>query len=257
MIERARAEADGIVAKAEADAAALVERRTRMAEDKIAAAERAALDEVRAKAAQAATAAAETPDPRQGRRRGRQGHGRRDDRGIGRRRPLALCRSWLGALALPPGPVQRPLQPLVRHVGEAHHGRAAAPPGAGRRAERLRLRLHRQLLLLGQQHHRAGALRRRMQSVAKILPPTRKSGWPICARSSAPGKERAIRRKSSALAMARGLSRWRRRAECLNPLRDRKARRPQTASTRRRRPTPSAARTRPISRRGWRRSGRW
>lgn len=60
MIERARAEADGIVAKAEADAAALVERRTRMAEDKIAAAERAALDEVRAKAAQAATAAAES-----------------------------------------------------------------------------------------------------------------------------------------------------------------------------------------------------
>jgi F-type H+-transporting ATPase subunit b len=60
MIERARAEADGIVAKAEADAAALVERRTRMAEDKIAAAERAALDEVRAKAARAAAAAAET-----------------------------------------------------------------------------------------------------------------------------------------------------------------------------------------------------
>ena len=59
MIERARAEADGIVAKAEADAAALVERRTRMAEDKIAAAERAALDEVRARAASAATAAAE------------------------------------------------------------------------------------------------------------------------------------------------------------------------------------------------------
>jgi F-type H+-transporting ATPase subunit b len=59
MIERAHAEADGIVAKAEADAAALVERRTRMAEDKIAAAERAALDEVRAKAASAAAAAAE------------------------------------------------------------------------------------------------------------------------------------------------------------------------------------------------------
>ena len=59
MIERARAEADGIVAKAEADAAALVERRTRMAEDKIAAAERGALEEVRAKAASAATAAAE------------------------------------------------------------------------------------------------------------------------------------------------------------------------------------------------------
>jgi F-type H+-transporting ATPase subunit b len=38
----------------------LVERRTRMAEDKIAAAERAALDEVRATAATAATAAAES-----------------------------------------------------------------------------------------------------------------------------------------------------------------------------------------------------
>jgi F-type H+-transporting ATPase subunit b len=59
MIERARAEADGIVRQAETDAAALVERRTRMAEDKIAAAERAALDEVRAKAARAAAAAAE------------------------------------------------------------------------------------------------------------------------------------------------------------------------------------------------------
>jgi len=60
MIERARAEAEGILAKAEADAAALVERRTRMAEDKIAAAERSALEELRAKAASAATAAAET-----------------------------------------------------------------------------------------------------------------------------------------------------------------------------------------------------
>jgi len=59
MIERARAEAAGIVAKAETDAAALVERRARMAEDKIAAAERAALDEVRAKAVSAAAAAAE------------------------------------------------------------------------------------------------------------------------------------------------------------------------------------------------------
>jgi F-type H+-transporting ATPase subunit b len=59
MIERARAEADAIVAKAETDAAALVERRTRMAEDKIAAAERSALDELRAKAASAAAAAAE------------------------------------------------------------------------------------------------------------------------------------------------------------------------------------------------------
>jgi F-type H+-transporting ATPase subunit b len=60
LLERARTEADGIVRQAESDAAALVERRARMAEDKIAAAERAALDEVRAKAVQAAAAAAET-----------------------------------------------------------------------------------------------------------------------------------------------------------------------------------------------------
>jgi len=60
MLERARIEAEGIVRQAEADADALVERRGRMAEDKIAAAERAALDEVRARAASAAAAAAET-----------------------------------------------------------------------------------------------------------------------------------------------------------------------------------------------------
>ena len=60
MIARAQTEAEGIVRQAETDAAALVERRTRMAEDKIAAAERAAVDEVRARAATAATAAAET-----------------------------------------------------------------------------------------------------------------------------------------------------------------------------------------------------
>ena len=60
MIERAKAEAEGIVRQAESDAAALVERRIRMAEDKIAAAERAAVDEVRARAASAAAAAAET-----------------------------------------------------------------------------------------------------------------------------------------------------------------------------------------------------
>ena len=60
MIDRAKAEAEGIVRQAETDAAALVERRTRMAEDKIAAAERAAVDEVRARAAAAAAAAAET-----------------------------------------------------------------------------------------------------------------------------------------------------------------------------------------------------
>jgi len=59
MLDRARHEADLIVQQAKTDAAALVERRTRMAEDKIAAAERSAIAEVRAKAVTAATAAAE------------------------------------------------------------------------------------------------------------------------------------------------------------------------------------------------------
>jgi F-type H+-transporting ATPase subunit b len=59
MIERARHEAESIRSQAEQDAARLIERRTRMAEDKIAAAERSALDEVRARAVDAATAAAE------------------------------------------------------------------------------------------------------------------------------------------------------------------------------------------------------
>jgi len=59
MLDRARHEADTIVQQAQVDAANLVERRTRMAEDKIAAAERAAVDEVRARAAAAAAAAAE------------------------------------------------------------------------------------------------------------------------------------------------------------------------------------------------------
>lgn len=54
----AAAEADALIAKARADADALVERRARMAEDRIGAAERAALAEVRAKAANAASAAA-------------------------------------------------------------------------------------------------------------------------------------------------------------------------------------------------------
>jgi F-type H+-transporting ATPase subunit b len=58
MVERARAEAEAIRAKAETDAAALVERRTRMAEDKIAAEERAALQQLRATAADAAAKAA-------------------------------------------------------------------------------------------------------------------------------------------------------------------------------------------------------
>lgn len=54
----AEEEAKLIVAKAKADATALIARRTQSAEDKIAAAERAAVAEVRAKAASAATAAA-------------------------------------------------------------------------------------------------------------------------------------------------------------------------------------------------------
>lgn len=58
MLERARTEAEAIRVKAEADAAALVERRTRMTEDKIAAEERAALQQLRATAAEAAARAA-------------------------------------------------------------------------------------------------------------------------------------------------------------------------------------------------------
>ena len=58
MLTHARAEADALIAKANVDATELVERRGRMAEDKIAAAERAALAEVRAHAADAASRAA-------------------------------------------------------------------------------------------------------------------------------------------------------------------------------------------------------
>jgi F-type H+-transporting ATPase subunit b len=58
MREHARAEAHAIVTKAKADAEALMERRAKMAEDKIAAAERAAVAEVRARAADAAAQAA-------------------------------------------------------------------------------------------------------------------------------------------------------------------------------------------------------
>jgi len=57
LLAHARAEAEGIVAQARTDAAALIERRGKMAEDKIAAAERGAVAEVRAKAAAAAAAA--------------------------------------------------------------------------------------------------------------------------------------------------------------------------------------------------------
>jgi len=58
LLGHAREEAEAIVIQARADASALIERRGKMAEDKIAAAERAAIAEVRARAASAATAAA-------------------------------------------------------------------------------------------------------------------------------------------------------------------------------------------------------
>jgi F-type H+-transporting ATPase subunit b len=58
LLERAKHEADEIVAKAKNDAEALIERRTRMAEDKIAAEERAAVEQLRAAAADAAAKAA-------------------------------------------------------------------------------------------------------------------------------------------------------------------------------------------------------
>jgi F-type H+-transporting ATPase subunit b len=58
ILAHARGEADGIVAQARTDAANLIERRGKMAENKIAAAERAAIAEVRAKAAIAAAVAA-------------------------------------------------------------------------------------------------------------------------------------------------------------------------------------------------------
>src|SRR5439155_10399884 len=58
LLVRARHEADEIIAKAKTDAEALIERRTRMAEDKIAAEERAAVEQLRAAAADAAAKAA-------------------------------------------------------------------------------------------------------------------------------------------------------------------------------------------------------
>lgn len=58
MIDNARHEAAAIVGKAEADTAALISRRESMAKDKIAAAERTAVEELRAQAAEASTAAA-------------------------------------------------------------------------------------------------------------------------------------------------------------------------------------------------------
>ncbi|WP_066799162.1 F0F1 ATP synthase subunit B family protein [Sphingomonas soli] len=58
MIAHADEEAKSVLAKAEADAKDLTKRRAKMAEDKIAAAERAAIAQIRAKTAEAATKAA-------------------------------------------------------------------------------------------------------------------------------------------------------------------------------------------------------
>lgn len=58
IMTAAQEEAAELIAKAEADAKMLVERRGRMAEDKIAAAERSAIADVRSRAAGAAAAAA-------------------------------------------------------------------------------------------------------------------------------------------------------------------------------------------------------
>jgi F-type H+-transporting ATPase subunit b len=60
IVEHARIEAAQLVEQARRDADELIARRGKMAEDKIAAAERAAVAEVRAKAASAAAAAAAT-----------------------------------------------------------------------------------------------------------------------------------------------------------------------------------------------------
>ena len=60
MLANAQHEADAILQKAESDSSAMVERRKRMAEDKIAAAEREAVQEVRNRAVTAATGASRT-----------------------------------------------------------------------------------------------------------------------------------------------------------------------------------------------------
>lgn len=59
MVEHAKHEAEAIVAAAEVQTTALIARREKMAQDKIGAAERAALADVRATAARAATMAAQ------------------------------------------------------------------------------------------------------------------------------------------------------------------------------------------------------
>jgi F-type H+-transporting ATPase subunit b len=60
LLSNARREADSLVSKAEEDTKALIIRRNKMAEEKIAAAERAAIAHIRAKAASAAALAAES-----------------------------------------------------------------------------------------------------------------------------------------------------------------------------------------------------
>lgn len=57
MLDNARTEADALIVKAEADSKTMIERRKQMAEDKIASAERSAIEEVRQTAAMAAAAA--------------------------------------------------------------------------------------------------------------------------------------------------------------------------------------------------------
>ena len=59
MVAHAREEGDAILAKVESDAATLIARRRQIAEDKIGAAERAAVAELRARAADAASQAAQ------------------------------------------------------------------------------------------------------------------------------------------------------------------------------------------------------
>ena len=75
------AKREAIIAKANADAEALVERRAKMAEDKIAAEERAAIAGLRATAANAATPGGGQADRRAQRRGQRRQAGRQRDRG--------------------------------------------------------------------------------------------------------------------------------------------------------------------------------
>jgi len=58
LLQHARHEAETLVAKAEAETTALIARREKMAQDKIGAAERSAIEELRGKTAQAAASAA-------------------------------------------------------------------------------------------------------------------------------------------------------------------------------------------------------